>query len=94
MDETQLFHLKLVMRCYSSVHVQSAACRISVCWIVLHQAGCDSYVGTLALASVTAWEFYKVDAFAGKILLPYLAWLTFANALNYSIWKKNPGVCY
>ena len=47
---------------------------------------------TLALASATAWEFYKVDAFAGKILLPYLAWLAFANALNYSIWKKNPGV--
>lgn len=50
--------------------------------------------GTLALASATAWEFYKVDAFAGKILLPYLAWLAFANALNYSIWKKNPGVCF
>ncbi|DBA96023.1 hypothetical protein WJX77_010016 [Trebouxia sp. C0004] len=46
---------------------------------------------TLALASVTAREFYKVDAFAGKILIPYLAWLAFANALNYSIWKKNPG---
>jgi len=46
----------------------------------------------LALASVTAREFYKVDAFAGKILIPYLAWLVFANALNYSIWKKNPGV--
>ncbi|KAL3153773.1 hypothetical protein ABBQ32_013361 [Trebouxia sp. C0010 RCD-2024] len=48
-------------------------------------------LATLALASATAWEFYKVDAFAGKILLPYLAWLVFANALNYSIWKKNPG---
>ena len=33
MDETQLFHLKLAMRCYSSVHVQSAACRISLCWM-------------------------------------------------------------
>ena len=57
----------------------------------------DKYVcagaATLALASVTAREFYKVDAFAGKILIPYLAWLAFANALNYSIWKKNPGVC-
>ena len=47
---------------------------------------------TLALASATAIEFHKVDAFAGKILLPYVAWLVFANALNYSIWKKNPGV--
>jgi len=51
-----------------------------------------SDAATLALASVTAREFYKVDAFAGKILIPYLAWLAFANALNYSIWKKNPGV--
>lgn len=48
---------------------------------------------TLGLASATAREFYKVDAFAGKILIPYLLWLAFANALNYSIWQKNPGVC-
>jgi len=46
---------------------------------------------TLGLASATAREFYKVDAFAGKILIPYLLWLVFANALNYSIWQKNPG---
>lgn len=44
----------------------------------------------LGLAAWTASAFYKVDAFAGKLFLPYLAWLTFANALNYSVWKKNP----
>lgn len=49
---------------------------------------------TLGLASATAREFYKVDAFAGKLLIPYLIWLAFANALNYSIWQKNPGVCH
>ena len=67
--------------------------RVCLCYVVLHQT-VMLCAGTLALASATAWEFYKVDAFAGKILLPYLAWLAFANALNYSIWKKNPGVCF
>lgn len=50
------------------------------------------HVVLLGLAAWTASAFYKVDAFAGKLFLPYLAWLTFANALNYSVWKKNPQV--
>ena len=57
-----------------------------------HQQRHAEFAVTLGLASATAREFYKVDAFAGKILIPYLLWLAFANALNYSIWKKNPGV--
>ena len=63
--------------------------------VLLTKSFCQTVVFcavTLALASATAIEFHKVDAFAGKILLPYVAWLVFANALNYSIWKKNPGV--
>ena len=48
---------------------------------------------TLALAGATALNFYKVDAFVGKILIPYLLWLTFANELSYNIWKKNSAVC-
>lgn len=78
------------MLCCLPMQAYSAACIVSLCCIEV----VIPCVGTLALASATAWEFYKVDAFAGKILLPYLAWLAFANALNYSIWKKNPGVCF
>ena len=61
------------------------------CWFTPNTV-CGVVAATLALASVTAKEFYKVDAVAGKIMIPYLLWLVFANALNYSIWKKNPAV--
>jgi len=44
-------------------------------------------VGTL---SATIPLFYKVNPTSGILLLPYLAWLTFATALNWSICNRNP----
>lgn len=43
-------------------------------------------------AAATLVEFWKVDPFAGKLMLPYLAFTCYANALNYWFWKNNPGV--
>ncbi len=43
----------------------------------------------LAMISLTAYEFNKVDSAAGKLLLPYIGWVSFAWTLNYSIWKLN-----
>ncbi|WJY27862.1 MULTISPECIES: TspO/MBR family protein [Sporosarcina] len=43
----------------------------------------------LAMISLTAYEFQKVDSAAGKLLLPYIGWVSFAWTLNYSIWKLN-----
>jgi len=37
----------------------------------------------------TVIAFWKVRPLAGALLLPYLAWVTFAGALNYSIWQLN-----
>lgn len=34
--------------------------------------------------------FYPVHAGAAALLLPYLAWVSFASVLNYSIWRRNP----
>ncbi|MGG0644875.1 TspO/MBR family protein [Sporosarcina gallistercoris] len=42
-----------------------------------------------AMISLTAYEFNKVDKLAGKLLVPYLGWVSFAWMLNYSIWKLN-----
>jgi len=39
---------------------------------------------------VTITTFYKIRKSAGYLLIPYLAWVTFASVLNYSIWILNP----
>ena len=38
---------------------------------------------------LTLKAFWKVKASAGLLMLPYLAWVTFAAALNFSIWRMN-----
>jgi benzodiazapine receptor len=42
----------------------------------------------LAIA-VCAVLFFRVSRVAGALMLPYLAWVSFASALNYSIWSLN-----
>jgi tryptophan-rich sensory protein len=37
----------------------------------------------------TTVAFWRRYALAGILLLPYLAWVTFATVLNYSIWQLN-----
>ena len=43
----------------------------------------------VASAMVAHW---RIDWIAGLALLPYLAWVTIAAALNYQVWKLNPDV--
>lgn len=42
----------------------------------------------LAIAATIA-AFYPVSPIAALLLLPYLAWVGFAAALNYAIWRLN-----
>jgi len=42
------------------------------------------------LIACTIVAFWRVRPVAGVLLLPYLAWVTFASALAYSTWKQNP----
>jgi benzodiazapine receptor len=42
----------------------------------------------LAIA-VTAVLFFRKDRIAGLLLLPYLAWVSFAWVLNWAIWQLN-----
>jgi translocator protein len=34
--------------------------------------------------------FWRVQPLAGALLLPYLAWVTFATALSFATWRMNP----
>ena len=57
--------------------------------------------GALAFAEIvvlwlvlltTVLAFRRLNAWAGLLLLPYLAWVSFAGALTYATWQLNPQV--
>jgi translocator protein len=39
--------------------------------------------------AATLYAFWQVDVRAGLLLVPYLAWVSFASLLNASIWRLN-----
>lgn len=44
---------------------------------------CAAIVGTVVL-------FLRVDRLSGILLVPYLAWVSFAAFLNFTLWRLNP----
>lgn len=57
--------------------------------------------GVLAFAEIlllwvmivaTIMLFWRISKLAGGLLLPYLGWVTFAAALTYATWQRNPGL--
>ncbi|MFE3968813.1 TspO/MBR family protein [Stenotrophomonas sp. YIM B13575] len=46
----------------------------------------------LVLIVATVVAFHRVRPAAAWLLLPYLAWVAFASALNYAVWQANPAV--
>jgi translocator protein len=58
----------------------------------LHQPGlaCVEIAALWLLILMTLILFWRVKKTAGVLLLPYLAWVTIATALNFTIWRLNP----
>lgn len=44
----------------------------------------------LCFVAMTAIAFARVRPLAGLLMLPYLAWVSFAGALTVSLWLRNP----
>jgi translocator protein len=43
-----------------------------------------------ALIVATIVAFWRRNALAAVLLVPYLAWVTFASALTFAVWQLNP----
>jgi len=39
---------------------------------------------------MTLLNFWRISHAVGWLIVPYLAWVTFATALNFTLWKLNP----
>ncbi|WP_243318060.1 TspO/MBR family protein [Geothrix paludis] len=59
------------------------------------------HLGALAFAEIlflwlliiaTAFMFWHRNRFAGALLIPYLAWVSFASVLTWAVWKSNPHI--
>ena len=59
-----------------------------------HQ-GALAFVGVMLLwiaVAMTMNLFRRVRPMAGTLLIPYLAWVSFAAVLTYAVWRLNPGI--
>ena len=52
-------------------------------------AGLLAIVALWCAIAATILSFRRAVTFAGWILVPYLAWVSFAMALNFEIWRLN-----
>lgn len=46
-------------------------------------------VALWTLILITLILFWKLNTLSGVLLLPYIAWVSFATVLNYNIWQLN-----
>jgi benzodiazapine receptor len=69
---------------------------INLAWspvfFALHQVtiALGMIVAMFVLAAITAWRFAAIRRAAGLLMLPYLAWLLLATALNFEVMRLNP----
>lgn len=46
----------------------------------------------LVMIAATLLAFWRIRPLAGALLLPYLAWVSFASVLNFATWRLNPAL--
>ena len=65
-------------------------------WLFFHwHTGAWAFAEVLLLlagVALTLRAFWQARPLAGALLLPYLAWVGFASALTFAMWRLNPGV--
>jgi len=74
-------------------------CAAVAAWLVWRERGWARARGALAFADIvlllalhvaTVVSFARIRKAAAWLLAPYLAWVSFATALCFSVWQRNP----
>ena len=64
-------------------------------WVLIFGIGHDLFAAFVEILYlwvaifITIILFFRVRSWVHFLLLPYLAWVTFASVLNYSLWQLN-----
>jgi translocator protein len=65
-------------------------------WIFFRwQMGAAALLDIVLLWFAIAWTmvlFAPLSRLAAGLLAPYLAWVTYAGALTFALWRMNPGL--
>lgn len=68
---------------------------LNLAWSFLFFGARSPWLGLVDIAMLwlallaTVIVFFKRDRLAGALMLPYLAWVSFASFLNFTIWRLN-----
>jgi tryptophan-rich sensory protein len=79
-----------------SLFILQLAANATWTWVFfVWHLGALAFVNILLLGgliAITLALFWRVRPLASALLIPYLAWVGFAGALNWSLWRLNPAV--
>lgn len=77
-----------------TLYLLQLAFNIAWSWLFfVLQSGLCAFFDVVVLCGMllaTLIAFWRVHALAGLLLLPYLAWVSFATALTFAVWQLNP----
>jgi len=68
---------------------------LNLAWSFLFFGARSPWLGLVGIAMLlvalvaTVVVFFQRDKLAGVLMLPYLAWVSFASFLNFTIWRLN-----
>ena len=89
---------RALSRSRSELSLYGAQLVLNAAWTWLffhwHQGAAAFVLASILLVMVvlTARAFHRVKPLAGWLMTPYIAWVSFASLLTYSVWQGNPGM--
>jgi translocator protein len=76
-----------------SLFMVQLALNVAWSWLFFGEQRPDLAFGEIVLLWIailaTLLAFWRIRPLSGALLIPYLLWVTYAAALNYSIWRLN-----